>query len=225
MADIALTLGDVGFQGFEIPASIGLSGAQRLAVHRLMSGAQVVDVLGRGDDKIRWEGTLSGSDASSRACALDRMRVAGAPLVLSWDVYSFLVLIEAFEADYRGQWWIPYRMHCAVVQDLSAPVADSAVAPLDSVSADTELAAGFGDVSGFLPLLSQGLTAGTAAYAAAMAAGTNALSQWSAQLTAAGNGISSDFVSSLTACQSMANLAAGQGYLARAVVNLSNLEL
>ncbi len=225
MANVALVLGDVSFQGFEIPASIGLSGEQRLAVHRLMSGAQVIDVLGRGAEKVAWQGTLTGNDAAARACELDRLRLDGSALLLNWDIYSFLVLVESFSADYRSPWWIPYQLSCAIVQDLSSPVADAVVGTLDLISSDLGVAAGFANVAGFQSAMADGaIVAGTAGYAAALAAGVSAQASLDEQLQGAANGLSGGFSASLMACGSMANLAAGRGYLARAVSNLTNLE-
>ena len=70
MSDIALLLGPVAFQDFELPANIGFGGEQRLAVHCLPGGARVIDVLGRDDAEITFSGIFSGSDATLRARTL-----------------------------------------------------------------------------------------------------------------------------------------------------------
>jgi len=225
MADIALTLGGISFQGFEVPASVCLAGKQRLAVHRLMSGAQIIDVLGRDEETVEWEGALSGSDASARACELDRLRLAGAPLTLSWDVFTFEILIAAFAADYRSPWWIPYSLSCTVVQDLSSPVGDPTVAIIDLIAGDVLAAGQYANVAGFqASITAGGIVPGSAAYAVSLTAGLAAQAALYSQLTVAGNSLSGNFTSTLAACGNMANTAAGMGYLARAVTNLTNLE-
>jgi len=225
MSDITLTLGDISFQGFEVPASICLTGKQRLAIHRLMSGAQIIDVLGRDKETIEWGGVLSGADASARACELDRLRLAGTPLDLSWDIYSFEVLIEGFVADYRSPSWIPYTVSCAVVQDLSSPVTEAVVAAIDLIAADVATAGQYTSVTGFqTSMTAGGILPGSAAYAASLAAGLTAQATLSNQLTTAGASLSGSFSSALAACGNMANASAGIGYLARAVTNLTNLE-
>ena len=48
----AYSLGSVSFRSFEVPATINVGGAQRLAVHRLLGGIRVIDALGRDDSDI-----------------------------------------------------------------------------------------------------------------------------------------------------------------------------
>ncbi|MGH7211420.1 MAG: hypothetical protein ACREF1_08165, partial [Acetobacteraceae bacterium] len=96
MADIALLLGPVAFQGFEVPACINIGGAQRVAVHRLIGGARVIDSLGRDDSELRFEGVFSGRDATLRARTLDQLRAAGAPLPVTWDVFYYTAILTRF---------------------------------------------------------------------------------------------------------------------------------
>ena len=109
MSNVALLLGPVSFQSFEIPARINFGGAQRLAIHRLPGGTRVIDALGRDDSDISFSGTFSGPQATLRARAIDEMRVAGFSIPLTWDVFFYNVIIKKFEADYHSGWWIPYR--------------------------------------------------------------------------------------------------------------------
>ena len=225
MTDIALVLGGVQFQDFEVPESIGIEGKQRLAIHRLMSGAQVIDVLGRDAQTVQWKGTLSGTEAAARACELDRLRLAGAALVLSWDIYSFAVLIGGFSADYRNPGWIPYALSCTVVQDLAAPVGDPVIAAIDLIAADIATAGQYVSVGGFQATIAAGgIVPGSAAYGAAMADGLSTQNGLNLALASAGTGISGSFPTALAACGSMASISAGMGYLGRAVTNLTNLE-
>lgn len=235
MSNITLTLGSVTFQDFEVPAAICVAGKERLAVHRLMGGAQVIDVLGRDKQIIDWQGTLSGSDAAGRACDLDRLRLAGASLVLSWDIYSFAVVIESFSADYRSPWWIPYGLSCAVIQDLSSPVPNFSVATLDLITSDLTTAGQYVSVGTFQTAITAGdLVPGSAAYAGALATGISTQALLNSQLTAAATSLASSdiataslsasFNSALTACGTLASVSAGLGYVNRAVANLQNLE-
>ena len=107
MSDVALLLGPIVFQDFEIPSGINFGGRQRLALHRLPGGFRVIDALGRDDAQISFAGIFTGSDATLRARSLDELRVAGIALPLTWDVLFYTVLISDFHADYRNGWWIP----------------------------------------------------------------------------------------------------------------------
>jgi hypothetical protein len=236
MVDIALTLGDISFQGFEIPSSITLAGKQRLVVHRLLSGSQIVDMLGRDKEVVEWKGTLSGVAASARACDLDRLRLAGAPLLLSWDVYSFQVLIDAFTADYSSPWWIPYSLSCLVIQDLSSPVAEATANPLDLITVDLSVASQYTNVAGFqASIAAGGIIPGSSAYSTSLATGVAAQTTLSGAITTAGSSANTSlenwgssfpasFLSAVGNCQLIAKQTSGQAYLSRAVVNLSNLE-
>lgn len=77
MSDIALLLGPIAFQEFEVPSGVNFGGRQRLAVHRLPTGLRIVDTLGRDDADICFAGIFTGSDATLRARSIDEMRVAG----------------------------------------------------------------------------------------------------------------------------------------------------
>ena len=113
MTDVALLLGPIVFQDFEVPSGINFGGRQRLALHRLPSGSRVIDALGRDDAQISFSGIFAGSDAILRARSLDELRVAGIPLPLTWDVLFYTVLISDFCADYRSSWWnsLSHRLH------------------------------------------------------------------------------------------------------------------
>lgn len=225
MANIVLTLGGVDLRSFEIPAALAVTARQRLAVHRLLSGAQIVDVLGPDRELIEWRGALSGQNASSRACEFDRMRQAGSPLTLTWDVYTYSVLISEFNPDYQNQYWIPYSISCLILRDLSAPVAAVEIAALQSITNDLGSASSYANVSAFLGAVSAGdLVPGSAAYATAIAAGTALQAALQSQLISAGSALSGSFNSSLVACASLAATAHAGGYVSRAMTNLTNLE-
>jgi hypothetical protein len=117
MSDVALLLGPIVFQDFEIPSGVNFGGRQHLALHRLPGGSRVIDALGRDDAQISFAGIFTGSDATLRARALDELRVAGIALPLTWDVLFFTVLISDFHAAYCNGWWIPYRIVCTILQD------------------------------------------------------------------------------------------------------------
>ena len=110
MSNISFILGPVVFQDFEAAAGIAFGGQQRLVVHTLPGGVRVIDALGRDDAEITVAGTFSGQDATLRARLLDELRVSGATLPLTWDVFFYNVVIRDFQADYRNGYWIPFRL-------------------------------------------------------------------------------------------------------------------
>ena len=113
-------LGPIALQGFEVPESITIGGAQRLAIHRLPGGARVIDALGPDDAEVTWSGIATGPDAVLRIRILDTLRRSGLPVPLAWDAHAYTVLVSNFEADTASPYWIPYRIACTALQDDTA---------------------------------------------------------------------------------------------------------
>jgi hypothetical protein len=148
MSNVALLLGPIAFRNFEVPASINIGGAQRLAIHRLPGGARVIDALGRDDSDISFSGTFSGPDATLRARSIDEIRAAGLFMPLTWDVFFYSVIINKFEADYRSGWWIPYRISCTIVCAGASSVVASVISLADDALSDVTTACNFATVVG-----------------------------------------------------------------------------
>ena len=106
---------------FEVPERITLAARQRTVQHQLIGGRRIIDVLGTEYDPLSWAGIFTGSQASERVCALERMRDAGLPLVLTLDDYRFTVVITAFSPVYEFVWRRPYTIEVAVVRNEGSP--------------------------------------------------------------------------------------------------------
>ena len=243
MSKVALLLGPIAFQDFEVPASINIGGVQRLAIHRLLGGTRVIDALGGDDSDISFSGTFSGSDATLRARSLDEMRAAGLPMPLTWDVFFYSVIVNKFEADYRTGWWIPYQMTCAVVCDKVSSAASAVISLVDDALSDVTTACTFAIAAGID--LSETQTAfgmpnaavkGTATYSSTLVAVASAgalvgsgISQAEATLGAASWPVDGQIPSAaialngvVSAAQQISWLTVAQAYIGRASVNLAN---
>jgi hypothetical protein len=244
MSDVTLILGPVEFSGFEIPPAISFGGAQRLTVHKLPGGARIIDSLGRDDAPILWEGIFTGSNAVDRARVLDVLRAEGGVLPLIWDSYFYSVVISFFEADYRNEFWIPYRIACTVLRDEVEAVFEQAASMLAQVTSDFSTAAGYAGIGGVdlggatAALGAPGaMTLGTSGYGNTVSAVSAAQNAIASQLSSAETSIIplgaalvpgnvSGALASLGTAQkstgTMANLAVAQGYVNRTAVNLSH---
>lgn len=241
MSDVALLLGPIVFQDFEVPSGINFGGRQRLALHSLPGGARIIDAMGRDDAQISFSGIFSGSDATLRARSLDELRVAGIPLPLTWDVFFYTVLISDFRADYRSGQWIPYRIVCTVVQDEASVLLEPAVSVATAVLADIGAAAGHALEAGLDLSPVQNLLAApgatmrdTAAYANAQSALLGAQSQIDGSIGAADSTLSSvnfgaigspqEGVAALTAATDssgvLSSLHTARAYVRRTAANL-----
>jgi len=247
MPNIVLVLGPVAFSDFEIPERIRFGGAQRLVVHKLPGGARVIDALGRDDAVLTWSGIFSGPGATERARLLDLLRVQGAVLPLTWDVFFYSVVIASFDAEYRNGWWIPYRLTCTVLVDEAEAVIEAAaplaVQGLSDLASASGLAGGVGvDLGAAQAALSApGATAlGSTAYAAAQASLGGAQAMIGGGIAAAeaqlapiasaavpfgASSATAGIAALRTATAAAAQLGAlteASGYLNRTTVNLSN---
>ena len=119
--DVALTGDEFTFTGWEQPESIPFGGEQALVVHRLAGGTKVIDAMGADDMPLTWSGRFRDVTAEVRARRLDTLRKQGQPLLLTWSVFRYQVIIQSFRADYQQPWEIPYTITCVVIQDETAP--------------------------------------------------------------------------------------------------------
>ena len=243
MGTTTLLLGPVVFQDFEIPCGVNFGGRQRLAVHRLPGGQRVIDALGRDDADICFAGIFCGSDATLRARLLDEMRVSGAVLPLTWDVFFYTVIISQFHADYATSSWIPYKITCTVLRDEASAAIDAAVSLAATVVSDvgtaiSQAASGGVDISSLQTAISspQAMVRDTSAYGTAQSGLSGAQSSLTAAINNAGtqlstsavtaSGTAASGIATLTtaagAAQQLSQLTVAQAYVGRAAINLAN---
>jgi hypothetical protein len=243
MSDVALLLGPIVFQDFEVPAGINFGGRQRLALHRLPGGTRVIDALGRDDAQISFSGIFTGSDATLRARSLDELRVAGIALPLTWDVLFYTVLIAEFRADYRNGWWIPYRIVCTVLQDEASALLQTVVSLATAALADIGAAAGYASDAGMdlsplqTALAAPGATTrGTSAFVTAQSSLADAQSSIGASIDAANATLAGTSVENAGSAQAgaaglsaateasgrLTSLVSSGAYIRRTSINLAN---
>jgi hypothetical protein len=143
---VTLTLGGVVFADFEVPENINFGGQQMLNVHKLPGGTRVIDDMGPDDDDIRWSGRFRGSSAEQRALLLDYMRRQGKPVLLTWSLHRFQVVIHEFKPDFRQSYEIPYSISCTVLLDEAQAIASAAIGFVESMASDMVNALGLSGV-------------------------------------------------------------------------------
>lgn len=230
MSNVVLTLGGVPFQDMEVPEKINFGGRQRVAVQNLIGGGRVVSALGLDDGAISFSGIFSGTDAEARAQELDAARALGAQLPLIWAGFYYVVVIEAFTAEYRKATLIPFSINCLVVTDPLAAAAN-VVAPLANLVGG-DLAAALA-LSGQAGVSLQGISAqslaGFGAVQGALSAGIGAMGLSMNSASSALNGAVTPDVGVAAVGQlgavagQLAGATAMQGYVSRAAMNLGSL--
>ena len=241
MPHTILLLGPIVFQDFEVPEKVNFGGTQRLAIHQLPGGARVIDSLGRDDADISFTGIFSGADATLRARGVDELRALGMVLPLTWDVFTYSVVIREFTAQYERAGWIPFRITCTVLRDeasalIQAPLGLATSLLGDCATAGT-LSAGLGiaSIASALAATSHALTAtgatqrGSAAYAHAsttLALAHDTFTTCIATAEADFNGAdltqATGLERSTEMLEKMSFLTAARCYAGRAVRNLAN---
>ncbi len=220
-----INLGSIVFDGFEVPSRVEFGGKQQLIVHRLIGGTRVIDTLGRDDAALTWSGVLSGVEAADRARTLDAMRAAGSPQLLTWNAFCYTVVISQLRLSFCSPWWIPYKIDCAVQQDLAQSAVVYSPSSASSIFYDLEevgrlLAPSVAvDPDTTLDLLSLGASGQQQALASTTALET-VVSQG---IRAAESSLQSDDVSLLvSSAGSLAQLCCAQGYVGRCAANITN---
>jgi len=219
-------LGDLQMDGFEVPATLHFGGAQRAAVHKLLGGGRVIDAMGRDDCAISWHGVLAGPAASERARSLDAKRAAGLPLPLSWEAFSYQIVITSLSLEFQSPWWITYEISCTVLADLSQPLESYINSAANTVLADLNSANAWVGLSGVLT--EAGATAaldpGSAAIPGILAGVRAASAEVSSGLSGAEAILdSSDIGALVSASGTIAQFAVAQGYLQRSIENLQGI--
>ncbi len=132
MPDTTLVLGDFKFAGPEIPSQISVGGTQQLVVHEFIGGIRVIDAMGRRDRALEWSGWFMGKSAQSRSDYLDAYRVGGKAQPLTWAQYNYSVVVREFEAIFRREFEINYRILCEVVADNTTVSPGAAAVNIDT---------------------------------------------------------------------------------------------
>lgn len=130
--DTVLQLGPFEFSDLEVPESLPLGGAQRLAKHNFPGGARNVQALGPDHAPISWGGLMLGATALERAKGLDFLRIQGNALTLTFFDSTYTVVIERFEYTVERFYKVGYRITVEVVSDDSQPVQDIPPAGFDT---------------------------------------------------------------------------------------------
>jgi len=135
---MALILGGFIFTDYAIPESVMLGGEHHFVVHKLIGGDRVVDAMGRDDEDIIWSGRFQGEGATSKAMAIDALRISGAQVPLIVDTQFYMVGVHKFNWLYERSYQIQYKISCVVVAGgLGGGGAIGPVTTLDSsVAAD-----------------------------------------------------------------------------------------
>jgi hypothetical protein len=219
---MALILGSVVLDGFEVSGAIRFGGRQALTVHRLPGGGRVIDAMGPDDADIVWCGILSGGNAADRARLLDGLRRNGSTVTLAWDSFLVAVVVADLLLDFANPWWIPYRIRCVVAPGINASATGTGATVQSAVLADLGIAGGFTSIGavGLALNAPDAFTAGTSAYAAASGALSGLAANVDAAIVTAGAGLTTeDIPALLTTTATLANLSAARGYVARAGAN------
>lgn len=132
---IVVRLGGFAFANTEVPASLPFGGDQQMRVHDHPGGVRVVDMMGAFPSDITWSGLFLGEQARTRALALKDIWRAGKVVPLTWDRFSYDVVVASLNIDFARFYNIPYRITCKAVKD------NGTVAPDPADSIDSQIRA------------------------------------------------------------------------------------
>lgn len=115
-----LSINGIPLAGFSIPARLSsLGGTQSVAVHQFPGGIRTEQSLGSFPAPLAWQGTFTGTNAFYYASAIDRLRVAGLEVLVTYNNFKLKGIITKFFMVPKNQWWVPYEIALIIIKDLS----------------------------------------------------------------------------------------------------------
>lgn len=134
MATDQLILGGVVFDDWMTPADMPFGGNQAMKVHKLPGGSRVIDILGPDEMDISFKGVIWAADGSAIAAALNDMRIAGAPVSLSFGGNFYEVIVQKCDLHiHRYPQWYEYDITCVVASNPMAGVLSASVSTFASL--------------------------------------------------------------------------------------------
>jgi hypothetical protein len=116
-------------------------GKQMLGAHKHLGGYRVIDAMGPDPRSIEWNGLFYGPSATVRARAVDAMKDAGGQVQLSWGSFTYTVVIEDFNPEYKHEWEVKYHISCMIVSQGSGTTSpnldtqiNSDISAIDAIS-------------------------------------------------------------------------------------------
>jgi hypothetical protein len=108
----------------------------------------VTDVLGPSDSDLQFAGVLSGPDATERAILLDRLRIAGDALSLTWGVFFYTVILKQLLINYEGDFWITFSITCTVTNQNLIQTETPLQTGMSAISNDLRFLSSIGPING-----------------------------------------------------------------------------
>lgn len=119
---ILMRLGEILFNGTEVPVVINGGGMQKVAVHENIGGKRIVDTLGKSDSDIIFGGLFRGIISLERVKYLDTLRINGKAVSFSYSFFNYTVIVKSFTWNMRMAYEVSYNIVLSVVDDLNFPV-------------------------------------------------------------------------------------------------------
>jgi hypothetical protein len=156
MPDTIMSLGGFTFSGWGVPERVNGGGRQRVAIHRLIGGARVIDAMGWDADQLRFGGRMRGAAASVSVRLLETLARVGVPVVFSYWTNRYQVIVSRFSWQFERYYEIGYDLTLEVLADLTQDAWQAATSSLDDLfNADLALVTSVGST---LVALGSGLT-------------------------------------------------------------------
>lgn len=127
------TLGGILFGPWETPSKISLPSGQKINKHVMIGGQRQIDAMGPDPAPLSWTGRARGQNAASDMQSVKAMCDAGAQVTLEWNEYTYTVVIEKFDPQYKTPIEWEYSITVEIVDDPSAGMGAASLSSLDSL--------------------------------------------------------------------------------------------
>ncbi len=147
IADQSVSIGNILFEGWEVPERVCWGGGQRMTVHKLVGGSRFIDTMGPDNSDVAWSGRFLSPDAAFRADQLDLLRKSGSQVDVIFAGRYYSAVISQFSAEQLTQFHICYHICITILADESAIGPPVDPPPIVLVASDLGFVVGFGLVA------------------------------------------------------------------------------
>lgn len=117
-----MRLGELLFNGAEVPESVNGGGDQVIARNQLIGGKRIDQALGPDDADIKFNGLFRGILALVRVRYLENLRRTGEEVDFTYSFFSYRVIVKSFSWNLKQAYQTYYEITLEVIKDLTLPV-------------------------------------------------------------------------------------------------------
>jgi hypothetical protein len=120
-------IGGIALTLWQVPSEMPMPSAQMLNKHLLIGGQRQIDAMGPDPEVIAWKALSRGANAGAAMAALKALCSSGQTVPLTFNAYSYQVIVASFIPTYMRMNEWKYAISCEIVVDNASGAGASGV--------------------------------------------------------------------------------------------------